>query len=69
MAKKKKPRGKQKSRAELDAAFERLGVIEKDVAKVRANLRKYVIKAEKVMSGIGYHLPLTRTSRPKTPRK
>jgi hypothetical protein len=51
MANKKKPGAKHRRRGELEAALEGLGVIEKDVAQVRVNLRKFLDQAEKLVSG------------------
>jgi hypothetical protein len=57
MAKKKKPRVKQKSGGTLEAALDGLGVIEKDVAKVRSTLRKFLDRAENLLSGVDFVLP------------
>ncbi len=66
MAKKKKRGGEQNSRAELDAALEALGIIEKDVAKVRANLRKFLDQPLHILSRPWKNLG-TSTARAKTP--
>jgi hypothetical protein len=71
MANKKRPGAKHKSRGQFEAALEGLGTIEKDVAKVRANLRKFLEQAEKLVSGNEFLI--TRVTkhprRHKTPRK
>jgi len=69
MAKKKKPGAKHKSRGELKTALEGLGVIEKDVAKVRANLRKFLVQAEDLISGVEFVVPRKGPKRKKIPRK
>jgi hypothetical protein len=50
MAKKKKPRRIQKTRKKLRRALKDLGVIEKDVAEARANLRRF-LQRDPIMSG------------------
>jgi 2,3-bisphosphoglycerate-independent phosphoglycerate mutase len=70
MANKKKPRAKHKGRGQFEAALEGLGAIEKDVAKVRANLRKFLEQAEKLVSGNEFLITrVTKTSRRKKPPK
>ena len=57
MAKKKKQGGKRKGPPELQGAIEKLEVVEKDVGRVRENLRKFLIDAEKVLGGPIYKRP------------
>jgi hypothetical protein len=47
MAKKQKRGGSQKGFAGLEAGLKRLGVVAKDLEKVRTNLRKFLDQAEK----------------------
>jgi hypothetical protein len=70
MAKKKKRGGKRKSGGNLGDALKNLEVVEKDVAKVRDNLRTYIRTVEKQLSG-GSHKLHTSPGHPKkkTPTK
>jgi hypothetical protein len=69
MAKKKKRGGKRESRREVQGAIEDLEVVEKDVGRVRANLQKFLVEAEKFLSGGSHHIPPTRPPRKKIPRR
>jgi hypothetical protein len=60
MAKKKKQGGTRKAHRELHGAIEELEVVEKDVARVRVNLRKFLIDTEKVMGGPIFKRPPPR---------
>lgn len=64
MAKKKKRGGKRDGHRELHGAIEELEVVEKDVARVRENLRKFLIDAEKVLGGPIFRLYPTKPPRP-----
>ena len=61
MAKKKKAGALTKSFQGLDRGLKGLGVLEKDLDKVRKNLRKFLDRADKLLSG-----PSTKQS--KVPR-
>jgi hypothetical protein len=69
MAKKNKSDTKQKASGTLEAALKGLRVIEKDVAKVRGNLRKFLDRAEDLISGVDFVVPRKGPKRKKTPRK
>jgi hypothetical protein len=51
MAKNKKQSGKRRGHRELQGAIEVLEDVEKDVARVRANLEKFFNEAEEVLEG------------------
>jgi hypothetical protein len=63
MAKKKKQGGKRDNHRDLRGALNQLKVVEKDVARVRENLRQFLIEAEKVLGG-----PIFLIKRHKPPR-
>jgi hypothetical protein len=68
MAKKKKRGGKPEPRRELGAVIKRLGVVEKDVARVRENLNKFLVDAEKFLSGPSHLSPLPGPTPPRKKR-
>ncbi|MDB6100547.1 MAG: hypothetical protein JWO52_546 [Gammaproteobacteria bacterium] len=67
MAKKKKRGGKRESRRDLHGAIEALEVVEKDVARVRANLQKFLVEAETILDG-GPIFRLYPTKPPRPPK-
>jgi hypothetical protein len=66
MAKKKKRGGKRDNHRELHGLIDELQVIEKDVARVRENLRDFLAKTEKILGGPIF---LKKPSRPPRPPK
>lgn len=69
MAYKKSPTAKNKKKTgELQAAMEELGVIEKDVGKVRANLKRFLEQSERLLSGAEFKVPTKRRPRKKRQR-
>jgi hypothetical protein len=65
MAKNKKQGAKREGHRELRGAIEKLHVVEKDVARVRENLRKFLIEAEEILSGG----PIFKRPAPRPPPK
>jgi hypothetical protein len=65
MAKKNKRGGKRGNHRELHGAIDELQDIEKDVARVRENLRDFLAKAEKILGGPIFKVP----NRPPRPPK
>jgi len=65
MAKKKKRGGKRASHRELHGVIEELDDIEKNVARVRENLRRFLARTERVLGGPIFKVP----NRPPRPPK
>jgi hypothetical protein len=55
MATKKKPSRIQKIRKRLRGTIRDLGVVEKDVAKVRRNLRRFLEQVPKMGGSLSFH--------------
>jgi hypothetical protein len=67
MAKKKKRSEDLKSRGE--AALKELEVVAKDVARVKENLRTFLVDCNRFRSGPGFRRPHKLSARAKTPSR